>query len=127
MRRSQRPVAVLVAVGIAGAYAWWTAGLRPFTWPALMAVAVAGIVTIVLGSRCRRPFEPPPGHAASGVLLWGIALALLVGWELAAYVQQPRADHPTLSALASSVIDWRPARGLAFLAWIALGADLSRR
>ena len=52
---------------------------------------------------------------------------LLVGWELAADFQHPRADHPTLSALADPVIDWRPARALAFLAWIALGADLSRR
>lgn len=109
-----------------GAYAWCTSGLRPFTWPALVAVGVAGVGTIVLGTRRRRPFEPP-AHYASGALIWGIGFALLVGWELAAYVQQPRADHPTLSALVDGVIDWRPARALVFLAWIAIGVDLSRR
>ena len=126
MERTRRRLAVMVAVGAAGAYAWWATGLRPFTWPALMAVAAAGIVTILLGTRRRRPLAPP-AHTVNGALVWGIVLALLVGWELAAYFQQPRADHPTLSALANRVIDWRPARALAFLAWIALGADLSRR
>lgn len=106
--------------------AWWTAGLRPFTLPALVAVGVAGVVTIVLGTGGRRPFGPRP-HAAEGLVIWGVLCALLAGWELAAYLQQPRADHPTLSSLADHVIDWRPARALAFLAWIAVGADLSRR
>ena len=115
-----------MAVGAAGAYAWWTAGLRPFTWPALVAVGAAGIGTILLGARRRRPFEPGVHHA-NGALIWAFVCALLVGWELAAYLQQPRADHPTLSSLVDPVIDWRPARALAFLAWIALGADLSRR
>ena len=116
----------MVAAGSAGAYAWWTAGLRPFTWPALVAVGIAGAGTIVLGTRRRRPIEPR-SHDAKGVLVWAIVCALLVGWELAAYLQHPRADHPTLSALADRVIDWQPARALAFLAWIALGAELSRR
>lgn len=116
----------MVAAGAAGAYAWWTAGLRPFTWPALVAVGAAGVGTIVLGTWRRRPFEPR-AHDANGALIWGIVCALLVGWELAAYLQQPRADHPTLSALADRVIEWPPARALAFLAWIAVGADLSRR
>ena len=113
-------------MGAAGAYAWWTAGLGPFTWPALVAVGVAGVATIVHGTRRRRPFEPR-AYDAHDALIWGIVCALLVGWELAAYLQQPRADHPTLSALTDRLIDWRPARALAFLAWIALGADLSRR
>jgi hypothetical protein len=116
----------MAAGGAIGAYAWWTAGLRPFTWPALIAVAMAGIGTIVVGSGRRRPVEPGAG-AVKGVRIWAIVLALLVVWELAAYFQHPRADHPTLSSLAEPVIDWRPARALAFLAWIALGADLCRR
>jgi hypothetical protein len=115
-----------VAVAAAGAYAWWTAGLRPFTWPALLAVGMAGFVTVVLGTRRRRPSERKP-YSIRGALIWGVAFTLLVGWELAAYFQHPRADHPTLSALAGDVIDWRPARALAFLVWTALGADLSRR
>ena len=115
----------MVAGGGAGAYVWWTAGLRPFTWPALLAVAAAGTGTIVLGTRRRRPFEP--GAHATSALIWGIIFALLVGWELAAYFQHPRADHPTLSVLAEPLIDGRPARALAFSTWIAVGAYLCRR
>lgn len=126
MERTKRRLAVLAAGGATGAYAWWTAGLRPFTWPALIAVALAGIVTIVLGTRRRRPSEPTTLDGR-GAVIWAIVFAVLVGWELAAYFQHPRADHPTLSALVDPVIDWRPARALAFLAWIVLGADLSRR
>ncbi len=116
----------MVAGGAAGLYAWWAVGFRPFTWPALMAVVVAGVGTIVLGTRRRRPPERRALNT-NGVLIWGIVCALLVGWELAAYFQHPRAAHPTVSSLVDPVIDWRPARALAFLAWIALGADLSRR
>jgi hypothetical protein len=126
MERRPRRLAFMAAAGAAAAYAWWTSGLRPFTWPALGAVGVAGVGTILLGTRRRRPFEPR-AHDAIGVLIWTIVCALLVGWEVAAYLQHPRADHPTLSALADRVIDWRPARALAFLAWMALGVDLSRR
>ena len=91
-----------------------------------MAVGAAGVGTIVLGTRRRRPPERR-ALKANGVFIWAIVCALLVGWELVAYFQHPRADHPTLSALAEPVIDWRPARAVAFIAWIALGADLSRR
>ena len=123
MEHPRRRLAVLVA---AGGYAWWVAGLRPFTLPALMAVGAAGVGTIVLGTRRRRPCEPRPA-LANGALIWAVVFALLAGLELAAYLQHPRADHPTLSALIDPVIDWRPARALVFLAWIALVADLSRR
>ena len=116
----------MAATGAAAAYAWWTAGLRPFTWPALVAVGVAGVGTIVLGTRRRRPCERRD-HDANGALIWAIVIVLLIGWELAAYFQHPRSEHPTLSALADGVIDWRPARALAFLTWVALGADLCRR
>ena len=126
MEHPRRRLALIVAAGAIGAYAWWTAGLRPFTWPALVAVVVAGVATIVVGTRARRPSESRARHP-TGVLPWGVLCVVLAGWELAAYLQQPRADHPTLSALADQLIDWRPARALAFLAWIAIGADLSRR
>jgi hypothetical protein len=119
-------LAVTAAAAAAGAIAWWTAGLRPFTWPALLVVGAAGVGTIVVGTRTRRPLQPGTNHV-KGAAIWGIACALLVGWELAAYLQHPRADHPTLSALVEPVIDWRPTRALAFLSWVALGVDLSRR
>ena len=110
----------------AAAYSWVAAGLRPFTWPALVSVAIAGIVAITLGTRHRRPSKSR-AHDGRRALTWVILCALLAGWELAAYVQSPRADHPTLSVLADQLLDWRPARALAFLAWMAVGTDLARR
>ena len=102
------------------------AGLRPFTWPALVSVGIAGAAAIVFGTFRRRPSgsDAEDGRRA---LTWAILLALLAGWELAAYVQSPRADHPTLSVLADQLLDWRPARAVAFLAWMAVGTDLARR
>lgn len=91
-----------------------------------MAVGLAGVGTLAVATCRRRQLETRP-YDARGALIWGIVFALLVGWELAAYVQQPRADHPTLSSLADGVIDRRPVRALAFLVWIALGVELARR
>ena len=81
---------------------------------------------MTLGTRHRRPSE---SSAQDGrrALTWAVLCALLAAWELAAYVQSPRADHPTLSVLADQLLDWRPARAVAFLAWMALGTDLARR
>lgn len=115
-------VPALLFVAVAG-YAWWAAGLRPFTWPALLAVAAAGLAAIVVGARRRRPRTSRPG----GVVVWAVLIALVAAWELAAYVQAPRADHPTLSSLANDVLDWRPLRAVAFLAWVAAGVELARR
>ena len=112
------PLAVVTAL-----YAWWAAGLRPFTWPALAAVGAAGIAVILLGTARRRETAALP----DGALVWAVLVALLAGWELAAYLQAPRPDHPTLSSLANEILDWRPARALAFMVWLGAGVDLARR
>ena len=122
-RRGRLPCAVVAAVVVA--YAWWTAGLRPFTWPALAAVGAAGMGAIAVGRR-RRPRSRSSAGARGGVV-WAVLAVLVAAWELAAYVQHPRAEHPTLSALAGEVLDWRPARALAFCAWLAIGTGLARR
>ena len=108
---------------VTAAYAWWAAGLRPFTWPALAAVGAAGVAAILVGTSRRG--ETP--HLPEGALVWAVLVALLAGWELAAYLEAPRPDHPTLSSLANEVLDWRPARALAFVAWFGAGVDLARR
>lgn len=87
---------------------------------------MTGLGTIAIGTFRRRPIERR-ALSANGVLIWAIVCGLLVAWELAAYFQHPRADHPTLSALAEPVVDWRPTRAVAFIMWIALGANLARR
>ena len=108
------------------AYAWWVAGLPSFTWSATVAVAAAGAAFVVVGTRRPRPSDPG-FPAARSALPWAILFTLLAGWELAAYLQHPRADHPTISSLADQFLAWRPARALAFLAWMAVGAGIARR
>lgn len=126
MERSGHPLRWLPAATAVAAWAWWVAGLRPFTWPVLAVVGATGIAAMAMGARRRRP--PDDGDFHHGwALAWGVLVLLLAGWELAAWVQQPRAAHPTLSSLAGPVLDWRPARAMAFLAWLAGAAELARR
>ena len=115
-----------MSIAAAAAYAWWATALRPFTWPAYAAVGVSGVIAIVLGTR-RRAASLPSTRAVRGIWVWGVLWALLAGWELAAYLQHPRADHPTLSSLAEPLLDSHPLRAVAFLAWLAIATDLARR
>lgn len=89
-------------------------------------VGASGIGAMVLGARQRRP--PGAEHVhLRWTLAWAVLVLLLAGWELAAWAQQPRADHPTVSSLAGPVLDWRPVRAATFLAWLAGAAALARR
>jgi hypothetical protein len=56
-----------------------------------------------------------------------VVILVLVGWELMAWRQQPRVDHPTLSYLSNSLLSSHPLRALAFVGWLALGYRLVRR
>ncbi|MDQ4069019.1 MAG: hypothetical protein M3203_06050 [Actinomycetota bacterium] len=123
MERLRRLSPLVAGTAGAVAYAWVASGLRPFTRPALAAVLVAGVVVIALGSSRRRPSDEHP----PGVAVWAVLVAVLGAFELVAYLQHPRADHPTLSFLADQVLDWRPARALAFVAWLAAGMELAWR
>lgn len=116
------------ACSAAAAYAWWATGLRPFSGPLTAAVVGAGIAAMAAGAAFgrrprRRPAEIPGRRAA----VWAGLFAALAAWELAAYVQQPRSEHPTLSSLADAVLDPHPVRAAAFLAWLAAAAVLARR
>jgi hypothetical protein len=54
-------------------------------------------------------------------------LVALAAWELAAYLQHPRAAHPTLSSLANLVFDGHAVRAAAFALWMAAGYGMARR
>ena len=124
----RRPLVVLpLAVALAG-YAWWASGLRPFTRASLAATMLGGAVSIVVGMGgppARR--SPQGGVAGAGHAAWAALFLLLAAWELIFFLQQPRADHPTLSSLANTVLAERPTRSLAFALWLLLGAGLARR
>ncbi|MEW6472119.1 MAG: hypothetical protein AB1679_07605 [Actinomycetota bacterium] len=55
-------------------------------------------------------------------------LAAMVGlWELQAFVQHPRREHPTLSSLSNDLLRSPTARAVAFVVWLAIGLWLARR
>jgi hypothetical protein len=107
------------------AYGWWATGLRPFAATTTAAVVGAGVVAIAVGSRGRWRAVSAVG-VRDGVV-WILLLGALAAWQLAAFFQQPRSQHPTLSSMANTVLDTHLARTLAFLAWLVGAARLARR
>ena len=108
------------------AYGWWATGLTPFSAAATAAAVGAGAVAMVVGARLS-PRPAPPLPTARDLLAWAALLAALAAWQLVAYFQHPRSDHPTLSSMANGLLDTHPARALAFAAWALVGARLARR
>ncbi len=109
---------------VVAAYAWWAVGLPPFSRGATLAVLLAGGMAAAAGARSRRPAAPLPWRRMAP---WaGLAVAL-GAVQLVSYLQQPRADHPTLSSLTNAALDTQTARALAFVVWLAATVALARR
>ena len=123
----------VVALSVAAAFT------RPFTLAAGAAVTLAYIglaATLVAQHRAaatgdilaRRP--PPQGEPrrfGRRWLVWAVSLGSAAAFELASYLQAPRAAHPTLSSILDAV-DASPAgRGATFAAWAVLGWYLVTR
>lgn len=126
LRRAQPTALVVTILAVAG-YAWWATGLRPFTRPALAATIGGGLASIALGARRPAPARATRRPLRSGDIVWAMLFVALACWELVFFFHHPRADHPTLSSLANSVLQSHPARALAFVVWLVVGADLARR
>lgn len=62
-----------------------------------------------------------------GAWVWGLLAGALGLWELQAFLQHPRRDHPTLSSLSNDLLRSPSSRGVAFAVWLALGLWLARR
>lgn len=130
-RRNRRAIRTGWAVHqVAGAifllgYAWWAVSLPAFSTTATTAVTLGGGAAVVWGAgkdRRRRP-EVDLRRAAP----W-TRLAVVDGlWELAAYLQHLRDEHPTLSSLANALLDSHPARSAALVLWVVATSELSRR
>jgi hypothetical protein len=106
-------------------YAWWAVSLPPFSGAATAAVLLAGGLAIVAGAS--GPRGPRPEIDARRAAPWVVLVAVGGVWQLAAYLQQPREDHPTLSSLANALLDSHAARAAAFVLWIVAAVQLSRR
>ncbi|MGH2356716.1 MAG: hypothetical protein ACRDGJ_01725 [Candidatus Limnocylindria bacterium] len=108
-------------------YAWWASGLRAFSAVATWAIGGGGIVAMAIGHVARRPGpgRPPPGPRA--VVSWAALIAAMAAWQVLAYAQHPRSEHPTLSSLVNSLLDTHLARAVALVAWLLAGTALARR
>lgn len=106
-------------------YAWWAVSLPPFSGTATAALLLAGGAAVVSGS-CK-PRRQRPAVDVRSATPWAVLVALGGLWQLAAYLQHPRDDHPTLSSLANELLDSQPARAAAFVLWIVATERLSRR
>ncbi|MDQ4149536.1 MAG: hypothetical protein M3164_06040 [Actinomycetota bacterium] len=129
MRARRTLLGVATACGAivgATAFAWWATSLRPFTTPSLIVTLASGALALFAGSRLRSQ-RANRDFPAWGYRVWmGLAVAL-ASWELMAFMQQPRSNHPTLSSIANEILDSHPLRTAAFLVWLATGVDLARR
>ena len=111
---------------VAGAgYAWWATTLRPFTLPALAAVVAAGLAAMALGARLV-PLGPTRRRLPGPPAAWAGSAAALGLWELASFLQHPRAQHPTVSSLANGLFESHAARTVGLLGWLAGAAALAQ-
>ncbi|MEO7837214.1 MAG: hypothetical protein ABIS21_06190 [Acidimicrobiales bacterium] len=107
-------------------YAWWAVSRPPFSGTATAAVLLAGGAAVVLGA-CEARRGRPEIEVRRGPVAWAVLAAAGGLWELAAYLQHPRDDHPTLSSLANALLDSQPTRAAGFVLWILATVELSRR
>ena len=111
------------------AYGWWATSLRPFSAAATVAVVGAGALGIGWGVTQRRRRNEPRGadRGAVPVVGWLLLAAILATWQLAAYLQEPRSDHPTLSSIANAALDAHLVRALVCAGWLIFAVRLAER
>jgi hypothetical protein len=125
---------LLLAGAIAAlVYAWIVAGLRPFTDPENILVALPMIPVFVLAARRRpsspiermRPLDGAP--VARGAVVWVALFVAFAAWEVIALFSSPRDDHPTLSSIADRIMSTHPGRTVVVFTWLVVGAALAFR
>lgn len=93
-----------------------------------MAVVGAGVAAAAWAGWHRRRSGTRAGRAGEASLgPWAMLAVAAVAWQLAAFVQHPRDDHPTLSSLTNAALDSHVARTAAFVAWVIVTVALVRR
>ncbi len=105
-------------------FAWWATGLRPFTGLAYAVVVGSGVAAMLWGWRHPRP--PVRPWPAGGLLVWAVLVVVLAAWQVAAFVQHPRFQHPTLSSMANVALEPRAVRTVAVALWLVAAARLAR-
>jgi predicted PurR-regulated permease PerM len=117
-----RRAAMIAAVA---AYAWWATALRPFSTPATIAIVGAGALAEGAGLTYRH--RRPRPIVRRGVAVWLVVAALLSCWQLAAFVQEPRQAHPTVSSIINDTLDAHLVRALACVGWLVVARKLAQQ
>jgi hypothetical protein len=111
------------------AYGWWVTSLEAFSVAATVAVVGSGCVAVVAGLAWRRRHASahavPTPIETRGVSGWGAIAVAVVAWQVAAYLQAPRSEHPTVSSITNTMLDAHAVRALAFAIWLFLAARLA--
>jgi hypothetical protein len=126
-----RRTSALVVGGLL--YSVAAGGLARFTWPAMVAVVVPGIVGVMSAwYAAPRPSAEAAPIQAGGAAAWAAVFVALALWELGTWLLQPTLTtgspaHPTISVLLDPLLGSSPGRSVGFAAWLALGWFLVRR
>ena len=117
-------------VAVAIAYAALASRLTPLTWPSMLATVPAAAVVYRVGMRGRPVREcPAVVLERSRLVPWVVVISLGIGLEIAALLQTPREEFPTLSSFVSPLVGdsagWY--RFVGYLVWLGMGAWLARR
>lgn len=123
----QRVLAWATILVLALGYGWWAVSLPGFSRRATVAVLGAGAVAMLVGVASGRQRGPEDLTVGAGAGWWLVLAAVAGAWQLSAYLQEPRHEHPTLSSLANAVLDGQPARAGGFVLWIVAAILLARR
>ena len=116
-----------LAVAVLG-YALLAGTTESFTWPSLVVTVVPALLVVLLAIRAfARRGSGDVDVPRHGVTAWAVLAAATVLWQLAAYFQSPRADHPTISSMLDAADTSTLLRAAVFLGWIVLGVELARR
>ncbi len=108
------------------------AATRPFSRPATAIVAVAALGALALASRGRSDRPPCTTRLRRGMAVWSTLLVAVLAWETYALLRQPAlnqpsAEHPTLSTLLDPALEQWPLRLAGWLLWLGAGWRLVSR
>jgi hypothetical protein len=124
-------VAGIAAAVTLAVYASWVVTLPPFSGRATAAVVLTGTTAMAIGvwerQRTSRNTRTAETARTVGVARWAVLASVAGAWQLAAYLQHPRADHPTISSLTNALLDSHVTRAAALVLWIAAAWELARR
>jgi hypothetical protein len=118
--------ALVAAVAVVGA-AVLAGATASFTWPARFVTAAGAGFVLVVAVRAPRAPHPPGDRPRRGYAAWAAVALAAVAWQLAAYLQSPRRDHPTISSMLDGADAHDPLRATVYLGWVVLGLVLARR